>query len=510
MKKFNIIYLALLIALVGFSSCTKEFADVNTDKNVPTAVTPDLLLSGVIRSITSQNVSSAWGIGNLVAQYNAKIQFVNEDRYLWNEQNGVWNNTYGNYRNLQNIFNALSNEQNNSYQGVALVLKAYMFENLTAAYGDVPYSEAGQAKSGGLYTPKYDTQESIYTAILADLKKANEILAVSTNAIGGDLLYNGGTSAIIKWRRLANSLRIRYLMRISAKKNVATELQAIVGDPVNNPIFAGNADNAELKYLALAPNQWPLYDSRVGSFDEIRVSKTLSDRLTALNDPRLNVFGRPSQTSVKNGLPKVEGIPNGLGDVAALNYNGGPQGVSRVGYTFACLVCNDAGQTPPDPTAPRSIIMTYSQLQLLLAEAREKGLITTGDAATYYNNGVKSNFDYWAAVVPSSYGITVTPPASYYTQTSVEYTGTVNDKLGKIFLQRWIANYFTGLEAWFDWRRTGSPAIVPGPNNLNNNLVPVRFIYPVIEQSLNGANRSEAVSRQGGTDDLNTKMWLLK
>jgi hypothetical protein len=82
--------------------------------------------------------------------------------------------------------------------------------------------------------------------------------------------------------------------------------------------------------------------------------------------------------------------------------------------------------------------------------------------------------------------------------------------LDKIYLQRWIANYFTGLEAWYDWRRTGSPAIIPGANNLNNNLVPVRFIYPVIEQSLNGDNRKEAVTRQGNTDDLNTKMWLNK
>lgn len=505
------IYIFLVIAgLFSMVSCTKDFADTNTDTNVPTAVTPDLLLSGVIRSLTSQNVSAAWGIGNLVAQYNAKIQFVNEDRYLWNEQNGIWNNVYGNYRNLQNITQTLSADPNNSYQGVALVLKAYMFETLTATYGDVPYSEAGQAKTGSLFTPKYDTQESIYTSILADLKKANEILAKSTNPIGGDLLYNGGTAAIVRWRRLANSLRIRYLLRVSSKRNVAAELQSIIGDPVNNPVFSSNADNAELRYLALAPNQWPLYDSRVGSFDEIRVSKTLSDRLTTLNDRRLAVFGRPSQRSIVAGMPKVEGIPNGLGDVPALNFNGGPQGVSRVGYTFACLVCNDAGQAVPDPSAPRSIIMTYSQLQLLLAEAREKGLISTGVAATYYDNGIKSNFDYWRAVVPGSYGINVNADPSYFTQTTVAYTGTQPEKLAKIYLQGWISNYFTGFEGWFQWRRTGSPAIVPGANNLNNNLVPVRFIYPVIEQSLNGDNRKEAVTRQGNTDDINTKMWLLR
>ncbi|HMP92987.1 MAG TPA: SusD/RagB family nutrient-binding outer membrane lipoprotein, partial [Phnomibacter sp.] len=253
-----------------------------------------------------------------------------------------------------------------------------------------------------------------------------------------------------------------------------------------------------------------LYGARVGSFDEFRASKTLTDRLTALNDPRLAVFARPSQRSVAQGTPKIEGIPNGLGDVDALNYNGGPQGVSRVGYTFACLVCNDAGQTPPDPAAPRGIIMNYAELQFILAEARERGFITTGNAADYYMDGIKANFDYWIALVPTQYGINPTPPANYYTQDAVAYTGTAEQRLSKIYLQKWISLYFTGLEAWFDWRRTGQPTITPGPSNLNGNQVPVRYIYPLTEQALNAANRQEAVSRQGNTDDLNTRMWIIQ
>jgi hypothetical protein len=508
MKCFK--FLIPLAVLSVFTSCTKDFSVINTDNNVPTAVTPDLLLSGVQRNMMNQMVSEAWGIGNIVVQYHAKIQFVNEDRYLWNEQNGIWNSVYGNYRNLQNILNVVGGDDKDVYHGVSLVLKSWMFSLVTDAYGDVPYSEAGRAKTDALYTPKYDKQEDIYTGLLADLKKANEILAKSTNTLSGDIIYGGGAAATLKWRKLANSLRLRLLMRLSAKKNVAAEMQAIVGDPVNNPVFTSVADNAELKYLAAAPNQWPLYGSRVGSFDEFRVSKTLSDRLTAISDPRLAVFGRPSQSSASTSSPKIEGIPNGLGDVQALSYNGGPQGVSRVGYTFACLVCNDAGQAPPDPAAPRSILMSYSELQFILAEARERGLISTGTAAGYYQEGIKSNFDYWKLVVPVQYGINVTPPASYYDQPTVAYTGSTAEKLDKIYFQKWVALYFTGLEAWFDWRRTGKPVIVPGANNLNGNKVPVRYIYPLSEQSLNAANRNEAVSRQGNTDDINTKVWLIQ
>ena len=503
------LYIFLLAGLL--SACTRDFSETNTNENNPTNVTPDLLLSGVIRNTMNQQVNIAWGIGNIVVQHHAKIQFVNEDRYLWGEQNGVWDVVYNNYRNLQNIFAAVGTDSTNPYMGVSLVLKSWMFAQVTDAYGDVPYSQAGRAKQEAMYQPEYDKQEDIYNGILADLKRANSLLATSSTTINldGDILYGGGASAIIKWRKLANSLRLRYLLRLSKQKDVNAEMTAILSDPATYPIFTGNDDNAELEYLAAAPNQWPLYTTRVGSFDEFRVSKTMVDRLTALGDTRLKVFGRPTQKSVTAGNPVILGIPNGLDGEDALKYNGGVQGVSRVGYTFACLVCNDIGQTPPDPAAPRALLMTYAELQFTLAEARERNMIAIGDAATYYANGITANFNYWKSIVPSQYGIDVTMPANYLTQTAVAYTGAQTEKLAKIALQKWIAYYFNGLEAWFDWRRTGMPAVVPGPANLNNNQVPVRFIYPQKEQSLNGTNRLSAINRQGA-DNMNTRPWIAK
>lgn len=501
---------APIVILTVLSSCKKDFEEINTNRNNPTVVSPDLLLSGIIKSMMDRQVNEAWGIGNIVVQHHSKIQFVNEDRYLWGQRNDIWNAVYGNYRNLQNIFLSLNGDESSPYFGVGLILKSWMFSLATDAYGDVPYSEAGRAKTDAIYQPIFDRQEDIYDGILADLEKANTLLATASTTLAGDILYGGGASSIIKWRKLANSLRIRYLMRISSKRDVSATLQAIVSNPAANPIFENNDDNAELEYLAAAPNQWPLYGTRVGSFDEFRVSKTLADRLNALGDTRLNVFGRPSQNSVQAGNPKIEGVPNGLNDVDALAYNGGVGGVSRIGYTFACLVCNDVNQAPPEADAPRALLMTFSELQFLLAEARQKGWISTGDAATYYENGINSNFTYWESVVPAAYNLNVAIPAGYLSQPSVAYTGTDAEKLSKIALQKWIALYFNGLEAWFDWRRTGMPAIVPGPANLNDNKVPIRYIYPQNTQSLNGDNLAAAVERQGGTDDLNTKMWLLQ
>jgi hypothetical protein len=508
MKKLIPIYILMLV-IASAGGCTNDFEDINTNKNIPNNVTPDLLLSGVIRNMINSQVNEAWGIGNIVVQHHSKIQFVNEDRYLWGQQNGVWDNVYSNMRNVKNILDQVGNDNQNGYRGVALILKSWMFALATDAYGDIPYTDATKGKTDGVYLTKYDTQETIYAGVLADLKTANDILKVSTTSISGDILFGGGASSLLKWRKLANSLRIRYLMRISKQKDVKAEMQAIVADPANNPVFEGIQDNAELKFLAAAPNQWTLYGARVGSFDEFRISKTMTDRLTALNDPRLYIFGRPTQASVAAGKPVISGVPNGLGDVPALNYNGGPQGVSRVGYTFACLVCNDPGQAPPDPAAPRGILMNYSELMFILAEASEKGMITTGKAEDYYDKGLRSNFDYWKGVVPASYGINTTPPATYFTQSAVAYTGTSQEKLAKIALQKWVALYFNGLEAWFDWRRTGMPEIIPGPDNLNSNKVPVRYVYPLSEQSLNAAGRQEAVTRQG-EDDINTRPWVAK
>ncbi|MBL0884586.1 MAG: SusD/RagB family nutrient-binding outer membrane lipoprotein, partial [Chitinophagaceae bacterium] len=103
----------------------------------------------------------------------------------------------------------------------------------------------------------------------------------------------------------------------------------------------------------------------------------------------------------------------------------------------------------------------------------------------------------------------VMPPATYYTQPAVAYAGTQTERLEKIALQKWVALFFNGLEAWFDWRRTKMPAIIPGADNLNNNKVPVRYIYPLSEQALNSKNRLEAVASQV-SDDLNTEIWIMK
>lgn len=486
MKIFNLILVFALLILTG---CTRDFDIINQNKNAPEKVTPQLLLPGIQRDMINQVLGEAWGIGNIVIQHTAKIQFVNEDRYLWGEINGIWNTGYNKLRDVENILTIAEETNDVGVKGVGLVMKSWIFSLITDCYGDIPYSEATKAKSG-IYYAKYDEQEKVYEGIINDLKQANDLLANANGRLAGDLIFGGDYK---KWQKLANSLRIRALIRISNKKNPSSDLTAIINNPSSNPIFTSNADNAVYKYLPNSPDQFPLFSARIGSFNEFRASKTLLDTLQALQDPRLSIFFRPTPATENTENKVFTGVPNGMDDVTALTYLGGSQNHSRVGPLWYEESISSQGLN-----IAKGVIMTYVELQFLLAEATQKGWIN-GNVIMFYENGIKASMEY--------YGVTI--PENYLTLNEVALTNNDNNNLSKIGFQKWISSYYQGLEAWFDWRRTNIPNLIAGVSNQNNDRIPVRFIYPIIEQSLNGENRIEAVSRQG-TDDINTKIWYLK
>jgi hypothetical protein len=486
----NFIYIIISIFLgTTFWACTQDFEEINTNNNAPVKVTSQLLLPDIQRDMINQVLGEAWGIGNIVIQHTAKNQFVNEDRYLWGEINGIWNTTYSRLRDIQNIIQLAEESGDNGTKAVAVIMRAWMYSLLTDTYGDVPYSEAIKAKKGVFY-PKYDTQEAIYEGILADLREANTLLADTKGVVGGDIIYNGNLS---KWRKLANSLRVRYLIRISNKKSPATELSQIFSNSSNNPVFESNADNAVYTFKAASPDQFPLFSARSGSFNEFRASKFMLDTLKTLRDPRMTIFFRATPKTEGTANPEFIGIPNGLDDVAALTYAGGPDNQSRIGALFY-----EDAITSEGLKIAKGVIMTYAELQFLWAEAAAKGWIS-GNPEDLYSKGITASFNFYNLSVP----------ASYANLPEVKLTGSQADNLKKIGFQKWISLFFQGMEAWYDWRRTKIPALTPAVSNQNGGKIPVRFIYPIIEQGLNGNNRTEAVTRQGG-DDINTLMWYLK
>ena len=512
MKLYKFLICAFCM-LMATSACDNNFDEINVNPNSPETVSADLLMPTVMRGPFYNLASRAWNYGNVVMQYSAKIQFTNEDRYNWGPQGSPWSSFYNSLRDVNNIIKISTETGETNYEGVALIMKSWMYHVMTDSYGDIPYSEATQAKDGEIYLPKFDTQEAIYQGILADLAQANTLLAATSASTSGDILFEGD---LMRWRKFANSLRLRILMRLSDRNDPSAAMQAIIDDPVNNPIFESNADQAALQFLADAPNQQPLYTTRSGSFDEFRLSENMETILKNLNDTRLFAYAQPTTDSgegvYSTDLDDYQGVPNGLADEEALQYSpsgdpakGGSNFISRLGLLYSCRACDGLAS----PVAAQTMLMSYSELQFILAEAAERGFIT-GDAATYYNNGIQASFDYYEERLGVA-GYTelvnvIQPDASYFSQADVAYSGSTQEKLEKIYTQKWISLFFNGMEAWFDWRRTGFPQITPGPANVNNDRVPVRFMYPTDVQALNLDAYKEAVARQG-EDDINTRVW---
>ncbi|WP_051891830.1 MULTISPECIES: SusD/RagB family nutrient-binding outer membrane lipoprotein [Arenibacter] len=506
-----------MFLLAAFMGCTEDFEEINQNPNFPEQASSELLLPGVLRQMAYNWGNQGWEEGFTVVQYGARLQFTSGDIYQWSPTSDPYNDAYDGLRDIENIIrDNRENPDRQNYYGVGLIVKSWIYSYLTDAYGDVPYTDAVKGISDDNITPEFTPQQEIYDGLLADLKAANAALTGTQN-ISGDILYGGD---VLKWRKFANSLRLRLLMRISDvdQAKATAGMAEIMGDPTTYPIFEGNGDAALLQWNS--DNPQPKYNTRSGSFDEVRLSLTLETRLKDLNDRRLIVFAQPTSNSGKgiysDNLDDYVGMPNGLDDEAALGYSptGNPNEVgsnfiSRIGILLACRACN---VELASPTASQTIIMDYSELQFILAEARERNFISVGDAATYYENGIRASFSYyldriiaggWNEIAADLQAFDLD---GYIAQAAVAYTGTTAEKLEKVALQKWIALFYTGFEAWSDWRRTGMPEVIPGPDAVNDKKVPVRFQYPNSVKSTNNANYQQAVTRMGG-DDLNTRLW---
>jgi len=510
MKKIRIAGIAVTISafLLIFNSCTKDFESINTDPNNAglDKAAPDMLLTNAIESTTDrvQEIFLGEEMGNCWAQHEAKVQYTEEDRYIYRTSvvNTTWTSFYAsNGMDVQTLYNVAKAKKQDNYKGVALVLKSYISSVLTDLFGPVPYSQAWAGSSNTLAA--YDSQESIYRDIIAKLDTANTIMKVDGAAIAGDILYDND---ILKWKKFANSLKMRLLLRMSDRdKAFATaQLTKMAGSATTYPIFESNDDNAALKYLGSFPNNNPINENRK-TRDDHRVSKTLVDMMwwNATNmDYRICIYATPYKAG------SFEGLPNGLTSSQAASYKGnGIKNTSKIGAYFSAA------------TAP-GMLMSYSELQFILAEAAFKGYIPGGNAKAdvYYTAGIYGSYnqfgsDLFDAVkgdnfLTATQAATWTPDslaADYIATEGLEFDAANAMKL--IATQRWCATFDQGLQAWFEWRRTGYPVLTPAVAGTNGGKIPVRVPYPTDEAARNPSSLAAGVTLLGGADDLNTRVW---
>lgn len=473
--KINSIY--LLIAgtlLLTAGACKKSLDESNVNPNASETAQPDYLLTAAIKS----SADTYWGTTNnmnsslLFVQHWAKIQYTDPDRYIFTNTDftELWTVGYSKgIINLNQVIKLADAQANPNYKGVALVLRSWLFTLLTDAYGDVPYTQAGDIDQYLL--PKYDAQRTVYLGVLADLKTAQAALDPSGKAIGGDVIY---ANNITYWKKFANSLRLRVALRIADREPELARQTIADIQAEGSSYISSNAETAQLVYKT-SPNQNPisnLFDTR----DDYRISKTIVDQLTALNDPRLPVYASKAPAT-----QLYTGVPNGLltGDAAAL-------GLTRTSKPGAYFIA---------PAAP-AVILSYAEVLFDRAEAAARGF-TAEDAATLYSDAVSASLN--------QYGIAAADIATYKALPAVQYDAANYKK--SIGNQKWIALFGQGLEAFAEWRRLDFPVLTPAVAGSLGGKIPVRFIYPGTEQSLNPDNYKAAVASQGA-DALTTKLWF--
>jgi hypothetical protein len=508
--KSKIIYYfaaALLVLVIFTSGCTKDFENINKDENRPgiAQAAPNMLLTNAIESMTDRVHEIFLGeeMGSCWVQHQAKVQYPDEDRYI--PRMGVINNTWTSFYassgyDVQTLYNIAVERKNDSYKAVALILKSYIVSVLTDEFGDVPYTEAFKGSAASpILSPVYDTQESIYTALLANLAEANTLLNENSAAIEGDILYGND---LTKWKKFANSLTLRLLMRRSDRVVPTTTITAIVKDPVKYPIFESNADNAALEYLGSAPNNNPVNENRK-TRDDHRVSQTIIDVMWT-NNPMMD-YRLPVYANLPSAGGAWLGLPNGMTSTDAANFKGnGLTKTSKLGDYFTAA------------TAP-GMLMSYAEVQFILAEAAQRNFITSSPktAEQYYTEGVKGSYYQYADAIVST-------NIAAKAQTGIDVTWTVDDYLddylatyGKwdaanalkqIYTEKWLAMFDQGLQAAFEWRRTNVPVLTPAIAGANGGKIPVRAYYPSDESGRNPTNLAAAIARQGA-DDLNTRVW---
>jgi hypothetical protein len=513
MKKIRIGGIALILSafLLIFNSCTKDFEKINTNPNAAglDKASPSMLLTDAIEVATDrvQEIFLGEEMGNCWAQHEAKVQYTDEDRYIYRTSvvNNTWTSFYANSgMDVQVLYDVAKLKQHDNYKGIALVLKSYISSVLTDLFGPVPYSQAWTGTANTL--PAYDSQEVIYRDIIAKLDTANTILTEDGKAIEGDILFNND---ILKWKKFANSLRMRLLLRMSAKDAafVTAEMTKMAGDAAKYPIFESNEDNAALQYLGSAPNNHPINENRK-TRDDHRISKTLVDMMwtnaTGM-DYRIGIYATPYAAG------QFEGLPNGMTSSAAAAYKGnGLKNTCKIGSYFSAATCP-------------GMLMSYSELQFILAEAAFKGYIPGGNdkAGEYYTEGIYGSYNQFGDALVTTLdgeGFLTDKQAATWTADSLaaDFIATeglqwdASNAMELIATQRWCASFDQGLQSWFEWRRTGYPVLTPAVSGMNNGKIPVRVPYPTDEAARNPSSLAAGVTLLGGPDDLNTKVWWNK
>lgn len=548
-KTFIILSAALLAGIS--SSCSDSYMeDLNTDKSKANSIDPNAQL-------TTAELQTYGDLGMVEIYRNYLYAFTQQLMGCWNttnyggrhtvdnnEMGRIWTSFYP--KAIKNLTDAIhrSEEDGNrkNINAILRIYRVYMMSVITDIYGDAPYSEAGLGYLKEIYNPKYDTQEDIYNDFFTELKDAASALNAANDRITGDVIYNGD---VAKWIKLANSLRLRYAMRISnvAPEKARKEFEDALAS--EGGVLTSGSDDALIKYMDISFSfgQDSYTDYRGIALSQLLfgndpannpsyLCSTFFNQLYNTKDPRTFMIARfyydglMSQTSPDNRIDLTDeitgkGIAMNPCQPGAFSYDPWPQGydsdmMKEIAKTNPSVETTMARETEPKLANNflrgdnPGVVMTCAEVNLLLAEASLKKWNTGGTVEGFYSKGVRAAMDFLA----DNYGYDRISDNDFNTYIADNGTGhTEQQAKAAINTQAWILHFTNPAECWANVRRSGYPRLKsPAEYGFGQYLtggkdIPVRLCYPTLESSYNKPGYDEALKRMGGKDSWNTHVW---
>jgi hypothetical protein len=508
--KMKIFYIAVLLLVA--SGC-KDYLDVNENPNAPTTGKPELVLSGAIiesARIQTQDMTRAAGqwVGYLAASgsYSQSGDVFRSYNLRTNTFSGNWAALYSNANNYVYVENASKKLANYEYYvAISKIMKAYCMHTLVDLFGNVPYTSG--FKGFGSLSPAYDDGQAIYENLSVQLDSAVIIINNAQASIVKPVPVTGATDVMFggkmdMWKKLANTIRLRILLRQSEVSGKVPYIQAEMAKIVANGAgFLGSGENALVNpgYKNVDGQQSPLWalmgfavDGSVSGKDYLRSSKYSLKFFKNNSDPRMDyVFRTVGADPGKNDKTTYAGID--FGALPDTDIGSSKTSAAGIGILSA-----------PDQDA---VFLSAAESLFLQAEAIQRGWLA-GDAQTTYETAVYESFD----LLDGSDDLLVdgTDVDDYLSNGKVNCDWAASpDKIQTIIVQKWAAMHTINcMEAWCDLRRLGFPVDVPisiDPAVISNKA-PIRVLYPVTEYTYNAAE----VAKQGDISQFTSKIFWEK
>ncbi len=519
MKKFLTILITLAVA---GSSCKKDYLNLTNNPNVPSAATPNLLLSAALK--TTADIVNGPGYVMYAAWVGYLSQSTNYQPFVTLEQYQFTTSTYDvwtpNYLNLSNYKALALSTPEPNYQAISKIMTAYDYEALVDNYNNVPYNTALQGTN--VLNPTYTSGQAIYLDLMKQLDAAIVLIqnapASALNPAAADIMFNGKMN---NWIKFANTLKLRLCLRESTNPSLAADFATLTAAVKATQslgyldgTIAATVNPGYLNSDANGGQQSPLWrnygTTQSGSAQtdnaQYQANTFAANFFGSNNDPRLTRVYSPSSTAGAAGATNLVAgsavnVYNGVAVVSTSFGDAQPPKGTVNGSNNVGLSPSKIGPGLLKSATQNAVIMSSAEALFLQSEAAARGVIS-GDPVALYNAGITASF--------VDEGLTAAQATSYYTQAAIAYpaAGSLETQVQAIITQKWAAlDVFGAFEAFNEERRTGYPnvptSIYPGANAPNQVT---RIFYPFVEYQTNAAS----VAAQGTLDKFTSKIFWAK